>query len=151
MGGLGALDFMPGANDLVVASGDFRDGAGQLRGQLGHLEDGEGLSLVDAVADIDVNVANEAGDLGVDVDNLVRLELAGEREDLVDAAALGPSDLSGGRPGSSFNVFGPAMAAPKQKDNRDGNDRSGNEDPQTLSHIRISPILWSPGAGLGGL
>src|ERR1700691_5761331 len=89
----GAFDLMLGTNDFVAAARYFGNGAGKLSFQLGDLEDSEGLPLVDAVADVDVNMTNKTGDFGMDIDGLIGLELSGEGEDLVDVAALDQSDL----------------------------------------------------------
>ena len=104
MGGLGAPDFMLGADNFVAALGYLRDGALQLGLQLGDFEHGEGLALMDAVADVDVDVADEAGDLGMNIDDLIGLELTGQGEHLVDVADLHESDLAAGGPGAASTV-----------------------------------------------
>lgn len=72
----------------------------------------------------------------MDIDDLIGLELAGEGKDLVDAAAVGLRHLSGGWGGGGFHLIGAAMAAPKQRDSHDDNDRDRKENPPTLSHIQ---------------
>jgi len=48
---------------------------------------------VHAVADVDVNMADEAGDCRMDVDGLVGLELSSEGKNLIDVAALDDGHL----------------------------------------------------------
>ncbi len=54
--------------------------------QFGNLENGEQLAGLDPVADVHADRFQEAGDLRVDVDFLVRPELGRDREDLGDVA-----------------------------------------------------------------
>ncbi len=81
--GLGAVDFF-----LTAATGGLvlRDLVLQLR----RLEHREQLSSGDAIADVDVNRLDVAGDLGVNVDLLERSELRRQRERLGQIAAHDP-------------------------------------------------------------
>jgi hypothetical protein len=83
--------------DLFHASLLLGLAAAILRVQLGNFEYGEGLAGVDAIADVDVDVAHVAGDLCVYIDDLIGLKLPGEREHVRDVAALDNADgRSGG-------------------------------------------------------
>ncbi len=64
--------------------------------QFGDLQDSEHLSLADAVANIDVNVADVAGDLGVQFDVLIGNELSSDRKSGGHGLALDRSDGSVG-------------------------------------------------------
>ena len=86
--------------DLFLALRDLEDGLLELRLELGDFEHGERLTLLDHVADVDVDLLHVAADLGVDVDHLVGLELAGEGEDVVDIAALRGGHAGGRNDGS---------------------------------------------------
>ncbi len=59
---------------------------------LGNLQDGQHLSLVNVVADVDVDVLDVARHLGVQLDVLVRAELAGDGKRIGDGLALDRSD-----------------------------------------------------------
>ena len=64
MHGFGSLDLMLGAHDLVPAARHFGNRALQLGLELGNLQHRQGLPLMHAVADVDVNVADEPETLG---------------------------------------------------------------------------------------
>ncbi len=55
-----------------------KDGLLQLRFEFRDFENGQGLSLMNDVSDIDVDLLHIAANLGVHIDHLVRLELAGQ-------------------------------------------------------------------------
>ena len=65
--------------------------------QFGNLEDGEQLPGLDPVADVHADRLQEAGDLRVHVDFLVRPELRRDREDLGQVAARDLRDRDGRR------------------------------------------------------
>ena len=85
---LGATDLVLRARDLFLALLDLEDGLLQLRFEFGDFKGSEGLALLHDVANVDVDLAHVAADLGVHVDRLVGLELPGEREHVADVAAL---------------------------------------------------------------
>ena len=88
MAGLGAADFVLGDADLLLAALLLGLAAAILRVQFGHFEHGERLTGTDAVADIDIDVTDIAGNLRVHVDHLVGLKLPGETEHMRDVARL---------------------------------------------------------------
>ena len=71
-------------DDLVLTASHLRNGALQLGPQFGNLKDGERLPLPDLVPYIHVDVLYESRNLGMNVDHLVSLELAGKRQHVVD-------------------------------------------------------------------
>ena len=92
----GAIDLVLRARNLFLALVDLEDGLLQLRLQFRNFKRSERLALLDDVADVDVDLAHVAADLGVDVDHLVGLELPGEREHVADVAPLRNCYASGG-------------------------------------------------------
>ena len=126
--GFGAADLVLRDVDLLLAALLLRLAAAILRVQLRDFEHGERLAGVDAVADIDVDVAHVAGDLRVHIDHLVGLELAGEGEYVRDVAALdnadGGGDGLGGSVGGVRAALHPRRHSRRQKE-RQGNARSG--------------------------
>jgi hypothetical protein len=132
--GLRPRDLALRAHDLVPAARHFRHRPGQLRLQLGDFQHRQGFALVHAVADIHVNMLNETGDFGMDVDYLVRLELPRQGEHLIDAAPLHGCHLRGGRTRSSVHRRR-LMASPQnQQDDHNRENGGGGYKPQTLMH-----------------
>ena len=93
---LGAFDLLLRARDFFLALFELECGLFELRFQLGNFEDRQRFSLVHDVADVDVDALHVAAHLGMHVDFLIGLELAGEREDVGNVAALGHGDARGG-------------------------------------------------------
>ena len=85
---LGAVDLVLRARDLFLALLQLEYCLLQLRLQLRHFENRQRLALMNNVADIDIDVRHVAAHLGVNVDNLVRLELSGQREHMGNIAPL---------------------------------------------------------------
>ncbi len=106
---LGAADFVLRDADLLLAALLLGLAAAILRVQLRDFEHRERLAGVDAVADIDIDVAYVAGDLRVHIDHLVGLELPGKREHVRDVAALHHADR--GRDGLRRGIRGVLMAS----------------------------------------
>ena len=92
MTGFGAADLVLRDADLLLAALLLGLAAAILRVQLGDFEHREGLACVDAVADVDVDMAHVAGDFCVHIDDLVGLELPGEREYVRDVSTLHDAD-----------------------------------------------------------
>jgi len=65
--------------DLVFASGYLRNSTLQLRIQLRYFKDRNRLTRANLVPDIHVDVSYKSGDLRMNVNYLVRLELTGDR------------------------------------------------------------------------
>lgn len=86
--GFSAIDVVLSAGDFLFTLVDLEDGLLQLRLQLRNFKGGERLPFFDNVTDVDVDGAHVSGNLGMHIYHLVRLELAGEREHVGDAAAL---------------------------------------------------------------
>ena len=84
----GALDLVLRARDLFLALLQLEAGLLELRLQLRHFEHRQRFALVHDVANVDVDALHVAAHLGVHVDHLIGLELAGEREHVGDVAAL---------------------------------------------------------------
>jgi hypothetical protein len=74
-------------------------------------------------------MADESGDLGVHIDDLIRLKLAGQSQNLVDAAALDDGNLRGRRSWRGLDGTAAAVAMPKNDDGDDDNSRGRNQDP----------------------
>ena len=55
--------------------------------QLGHFQDSEHLAGMHTVADIDIDPADVTGDFGMEIDVLIRDELAGDSKAAGDRAA----------------------------------------------------------------
>ena len=83
-----AVDFVLCARNLLLALLQLEDRLLQLRFQFRHFKHGNGLALVNHVADIDVDVRHVSAHLGVHIDNLEWLELPGQRQHVRDIAAL---------------------------------------------------------------
>ena len=77
MNGLCSLDLMLRAQQIVLGPLHLESGALQLRIQLWNFQYRQSLALADFVADIHVDLHHEAGDLGMNIHHLVRLELPG--------------------------------------------------------------------------
>jgi hypothetical protein len=76
----GAADLVLCDVDLLLATLLLGLAAAVLCAELRDFEHRERLAGMDAVADIDVDMAHVPGDLRVHIDRLIRLELSGERE-----------------------------------------------------------------------
>jgi hypothetical protein len=64
------------ARNLVVALRNSRLAALELRLQFRNFQNSQGLALTHLIAYIDIDGANEAGNLGMNIDHLVGLELS---------------------------------------------------------------------------
>ena len=86
--GLCGGNFMLRAGDLILTAGNLGNGTFQLSLQFRNFQNRQRLSLPDAVADIYFYGADEPGNLRVNVDHLIRLELSCERQDVRDRTPL---------------------------------------------------------------
>src|ERR1700733_1346087 len=133
MAGFGATDLMRRDVDLLLAALLLRLAAAILRTELGNFEHRERLAGVDAVADIDIDVAHIAGDLRVHIDHLVGLELPREREHVRYVAALDNADSRGdwlgGGIGRALTRF--ASGECKRQKERQGEGLSGEKTAET--------------------
>ena len=85
--GLGACDLMLRTGDLVLATAKLRYGALQLSVQFWNFQDRKSLAGLDPIADIYIDVLDVARYLGMNVYNLVRLELPGKFQGMRNCAA----------------------------------------------------------------
>ena len=138
------------AHDLVAAAGYFGDGAGELGLQLRNFQNRQRLPPVHAVADVDVDVADEAGDFGMDIDDLVGLKLSGQGEHLFDIAALHHGHLRRGRARRGLDCRRAAMTITNQHHHHDRDSEGGDEDPKTFAHVRKLPSCALKAPGLIG-
>ena len=121
VGGFGAADLVLGLRDLFPALLNLEDRLLQLGFQLGDFEHGQSLALVDDVADVDVDLFHVAADLGVNVNDLVWLELPSQREHVRDIASLRGGNARGwnrGRPGVCAVGVGLAAGYGKRSEER---------------------------------
>jgi hypothetical protein len=138
--GLGARDLMLRAGDLVFAPAKLRYGTFQLCIQFRDLQDRKSLASLDLVADINVDVLDVAGHLGMNVYNLIRLELAGEIQGMCNRAASDSDyycgwDLSGTR--CCVPVFESVCNDASQNRNCNSCDE---EQGGSLSHMSNAPL-----------
>jgi hypothetical protein len=129
--GLGTTDLVLRSGDLFLALVNLEDRLLELGLEFGDFERSECLAFVDDVADIDVDLAHVAGDLGVHVHDLVRLKLAGEGEDMANIATLGDGDAGGGYGGgagvATVVPLGTAGAEMDDGDGRNDNRYTGGD------------------------
>ena len=126
-------------DDLILASGHLRHRTFQLRLQFRNFQHRECLPLADPVADIHPDGPNEAGNLGMNVDHLVRLELPRKRQDVGDRTPLDDRHLRSRRLWSSFDRPVRMRAEDKPCGQSEDGARSHREN-ETLSHIVYAPI-----------
>jgi len=118
----------------------------QLGLELGDLQHRQGLPLMHAVADVNVNVADEAGNLGMDIDHLIGLELPREGEHLVDVAGLHHGHLRRRRAGRGLDV---AVRRCHTNQRHDHDHGDGNGGMTIHKRLRMSgnylPVVGGPG------
>ncbi len=137
MRGDGAGDLVLGPSDLLLALIHLENRLLQLRLEFRNLEDRKRLPLVHNVADVNVDLPHVAADLGVHVDNLVGLELAGKRKHVRDVAPLGPSHPCR-RNGSSSRI-GTAGTGMTSSDSKYPAERTQGDERYeiSLAHSRV--------------
>ena len=91
VGGLGAVQFVPGSG--YFGAGAHRGGirSGQVVSHFGNLQDCQQLPLVHTVAYVDIDFLDVSGDFRHHIDFLVRLEFSGQHQSV--------GQIFGGRPG----------------------------------------------------
>ena len=90
--GFGARDVAVRALDLFLGVVDGGIRFIDLRDEFWNLENGQHLAVVHAVADVDIDLLDVSGDLGVDLNVLVRNELARNRKLVGDRLTFGDGD-----------------------------------------------------------
>src|SRR5271163_3845650 len=80
--GLGCGNFMLRASNFILAARDLGNRAFQLRLQFRYFQNRKRLPLPHPVANIHPYGANEAGNLGMDIDHLVGLKLPRQSQDM---------------------------------------------------------------------
>src|ERR1700683_2240312 len=93
---LRSLDLMLRSQQIVVSLLDLETGAPQLSFQLRDFKHRECLTLMYPVSDVDVDLYHEARDFGVNVNDLVRLELPGKAQCVGKVSPLRRSHLGRG-------------------------------------------------------
>jgi hypothetical protein len=73
---------MLSAGDFILAAGNLGDGTFQLSLEFRNLQNSKCLPLADPVTNVHEYGADETGNLGMNVDYLVRLELPSESQDM---------------------------------------------------------------------
>src|ERR1700690_126513 len=111
MGGVvvrfGAFDVLLGAMDGILAALNVGVGSGDLGAEFGNFENGKNLFIFHLVADVDVNVPDVPGNLGVNVNLLVGTERSGES----DRAANRATSREGHGYGRKIRIFAAGLGA----------------------------------------
>ena len=127
-------DFMLRADDFILAARDLGNRAFQLRLQFRNFQNRKRLPLAHPVADIHPYGANETGNLGMDVDHLVRLELTRQSQHMRNRTPLHHRHPRSGRFWSSLN-FSVAMGTEDKPRGQSEDCARSNQENKTLSHI----------------
>src|SRR5580658_6125566 len=95
-------------SNFILAARDLGDRAFQLRLQFRYFQNRKRLTLAHPVANIHPYGTNETGNLGMDIDHLVRLKLPRQSQDMRNRTPFHPRNARSSRFWSSLN-FSVAM------------------------------------------
>ena len=126
--------------DFILAAGNLRNRAFQLRLQFRNFQNRKRLPLADPVADIHPDGADKAGNLGMNIDHLVGLELPRKGQDMRDRTSFHHRDPGSGRLGSSLDRPVPVRTEDEPCGQSEDCARS-NQENETLSHRGIRTCL----------
>src|SRR5580698_1079516 len=139
-----AFDLILRAKQIVLCTLHLEYSALQLRIQLRHFQDRQGLALAHPVSYVHIDLHHEASHLGVNIHYLIRLELSGEAQSVCNVAALcrrhfRRRNLCGVRAGVLTLRVTRNDGSQDRKYYSRGEDRGGS-----LSHNSIAPLceLW---------